>query len=150
MENSNFKKEILELEKNNFSPKWYIYHYLHMAESNFREYLKWDLVKSKKYFYVLRPILACMWVEKNWTPPSIEFDILLENFKDISLELKKEILSLLERKKNWDELDWEPKIQILNDFLEEKIKYFQEESKKYRVNKVETEVLNIFFRRYVK
>ncbi len=95
MENTDFKKELLKLEKEYFSPKWYIYHYLHMAEWNFREYLKWDFVKSKKYFYVLRPILACMWIEKNNTPPPIEFDILLEGFKNINPKLKKEILLLL-------------------------------------------------------
>jgi len=149
-ENKKFKNEILELEKNNFSPKWYIYHYLHMAEWNFREYLKWELVKSKKYFYALRPILACMWVEKNLTPPPIEFNILLNDFKEINIKLKKEILNLLERKKNWDELDNEPKIDILNDFLEEKINYFNKKSSEFWTNKIETEILNQFFRKYVK
>jgi predicted nucleotidyltransferase len=55
-----------------------------MAESNFREYLKTDLVKSKKYFYVLRPVLACLWIEKNLTPPSIEFDVLLNDCEEIN------------------------------------------------------------------
>ncbi len=149
-ENTDFKEKILELEKNNFSPKWYIFHYLHMAESNFREYLKWDLVKTKKYFYVLRPILACLWVEKNNTAPPIEFDILLEDFKNINLKLKNEILNLLKRKKNWEELDREPKIQILNNFLEEKIKYFNEKAKNFWINKIETKILNQFFRKYIK
>ena len=27
--------------------------------SNYREYLKSDTVKVKKYFYVIRPLLAC-------------------------------------------------------------------------------------------
>lgn len=34
-------------------PKTGIYHYLHMAEGNFREYLKGEMVLAKKYFYVL-------------------------------------------------------------------------------------------------
>ena len=42
-----------------YSPKSCLYHYLHMAEGNFREYLKGQMVLVKKYFYVLRPILAC-------------------------------------------------------------------------------------------
>ena len=42
-----------------YSPKSCLYHYLHMAEGNFREYLKGEMVLVKKYFYVLRPILAC-------------------------------------------------------------------------------------------
>ncbi|MDR0314557.1 MAG: nucleotidyltransferase domain-containing protein, partial [Oscillospiraceae bacterium] len=42
-----------------FSPKAGLYHYLSTAKSNFRDYLKEDTVKLKKYFYVLRPLLAC-------------------------------------------------------------------------------------------
>jgi hypothetical protein len=34
-----------------------------MAKGNFREYLKKELVPLKKYFYVLRPLLAIMWLE---------------------------------------------------------------------------------------
>ncbi len=33
-----------------------------MAEGNYREYLKGDFVGAKKYFYVLRPVLACQWI----------------------------------------------------------------------------------------
>jgi len=32
--------------------------YWHMAEGNYREYLRGDEVWIKKYFYVLRPVLA--------------------------------------------------------------------------------------------
>ncbi|HMW61950.1 MAG TPA: nucleotidyltransferase domain-containing protein, partial [Leptospiraceae bacterium] len=34
-----------------FSPISTVYHYLHMATNNYREYLKRDYVKVKKYFY---------------------------------------------------------------------------------------------------
>ncbi len=37
-ENPDFKNEILKIEQEYFSPRNYIYHYLHMAESNYREY----------------------------------------------------------------------------------------------------------------
>lgn len=35
----------------------------------------------------------------------------------------KEVLGLLERKKSGEELDCEPKIQVINDFLEEGIQW---------------------------
>jgi predicted nucleotidyltransferase len=47
-----------------YSPAAYLYHYLHMARGNYREYLKGDVVWIKKYFYVLRPILAMKWIER--------------------------------------------------------------------------------------
>ncbi len=42
-----------------YSPRACMYHYLHMAGGNLREYLKDERVWIKKYFYVLRPLLAC-------------------------------------------------------------------------------------------
>lgn len=44
-----------------------------MANSNYREYLQSEKVRVKKYFYVLRPTLACKWIENNNTMPPMEF-----------------------------------------------------------------------------
>ena len=46
-----------------YSPRHAMHHYLHMAQGNIREYLKGERVWVKKYFYVLRPLLACRWIE---------------------------------------------------------------------------------------
>lgn len=40
------------------------HHYVHMARKNHREYLKGETVRLKKYLYVLRPLLATLWVEQ--------------------------------------------------------------------------------------
>jgi predicted nucleotidyltransferase len=40
------------------------HHYLHMARKNYREYPRGDTVRLKKYLYVLRPLLAALWVEQ--------------------------------------------------------------------------------------
>lgn len=50
-----------------------IYHYLNTAKSNYREYLKGETVRLKKYFYVLRPLLACKWILAEGTPPPMLF-----------------------------------------------------------------------------
>ena len=36
------------------------HHYVHMARKNYREYLRGDTVRLKKYLYVLRPLLATL------------------------------------------------------------------------------------------
>ena len=55
-----------------FLEKTGVYHYLSMAKGNYREYLKTDEVKLKKYFYVIRPILACKWIlDKKTAPPAL-------------------------------------------------------------------------------
>lgn len=108
------------LEKDTFYPNASLYHYLNMAKNNYREYLQSDLVKIKKYFYVLRPILACKWIEKYNTIPPISFHSLLDDIIP-SGELRLEIDQLLKRKIAGDEMDLEPKISLINEFLDTEI-----------------------------
>lgn len=123
-----------------------MYHYLHMAEGNFRKYLQTDIVRVKKYFYVLRPILACKWIEKKNTMAPMEFQKLVAS-QVKNERLRKEIDQLLTRKLNGEELDKEPKIQILNEFIEKEIEYFNEKVKEYDLDKKpDTEKLNNLFR----
>ncbi|MEB4869821.1 nucleotidyltransferase domain-containing protein [Priestia megaterium] len=105
-----------ELHSNIFTPTSCIYHYLNMARNNFREYLQGDEVKIKKYFYVLRPVLAAKWVEQYNEFPPLEFPILLEKLLPEG-ELKEEVSKLLKRKISGDELDLEPRINVINEFL---------------------------------
>ena len=113
-----------ELAKPYFSPISSVYHYMHMANGNYRQYLQTDKVKIKKYFYVLRPIMACMWIEAYKEPPPMEFEKLLEQIQD--KELLEIINELLVRKKSGMELGLEPKIPIVNGFVEDKLRHFEE------------------------
>lgn len=108
-----------------FSPKSCMYHYLNMAKGNYREYLQGEQVKIKKYFYVLRPILACEWIETYHTMPPIEFDRLVEVLIPEGSELHATIEQLLRRKKAGEELDLEPRLHPINDYLENRIAYFE-------------------------
>ncbi|BBH22271.1 hypothetical protein Back11_36160 [Paenibacillus baekrokdamisoli] len=108
-----------------FSPKSCMYHYLHMARGNYRMYLQGDQVKIKKYFYVLRPLLACQWIERSSTMPPIEFDILVDALVPEGSELKAAIQELLIRKKSGEELDNEPRILPINAYIEECLTYYE-------------------------
>lgn len=114
-----------DLTKEYFNPTSCLHHYFHMAEGNYREYLQKDSVRVKKYFYVLRPILACDWIKQTNTMAPMEFDKLL-NSQVFDQNVKTEINNLLKRKIAGEELNEEPKIQTLNDFLENKIKFYTE------------------------
>ncbi len=119
-EKYSFVKKIRDLSPLTFSPRSCMYHYLSMAKGNFREYLQGEFVKVKKYFYVLRPVLACLWIKQNNTMPPMEFELLV-NAMLCDSPLKREIEKLLIRKKSGDEFDLEPCIQVINDFLEQEI-----------------------------
>lgn len=100
-----------------YSPKSCLYHYLHMAEGNFREYLKGEIVWVKKYFYVLRPILACKWIEAGHGVVPMEFELLIHRLVEDD-ELKAAIHELLRRKREGQELDREPIIPVISEFIE--------------------------------
>lgn len=138
--------QMRQLTKYYFNPRSCLYHYLHMAEGNYRDYLQTNIVRVKKYFYVLRPILACKWIETNGTMAPMEFQKLVDTQVE-SQELRREISNLLKRKKSGEELDKEPRIQIINDFIEHQIEHFNKAVKNYnKENKPETERLDILFR----
>lgn len=129
-----------------FLPQSALYHYLNMAKGNFRDYLRNDEVKIKKYFYVLRPVLACVWIERYNTVPPIEFQTLVEELLEEG-QLKREILTLLERKISGDELNLEPKVTVINDYLEKEIIRLEEYTKTVKVPKVDmTPILDDLFR----
>ncbi|MFJ7729784.1 nucleotidyltransferase domain-containing protein [Neobacillus sp. NPDC097160] len=104
-------EQLQELSKSIFAPNSCLHHYLNMAANNFREYLQGEEVKIKKYFYVLRTVLAAGWIEKYNEFPPLEFST-LENHLVPEGPLKNEINTLLKRKLDGEELDKEPKIQV--------------------------------------
>ena len=100
-----------------YSPISSYHHYLHMAQGNYREFLRGDTVWVKKYFYVLRPLLAMKWIKAEVGPVPIEFQALVDKCVE-SEELKQAIDNLLARKKAGQELDRRPKIAVISDFIE--------------------------------
>ncbi|TNJ34003.1 nucleotidyltransferase domain-containing protein [Arenimonas terrae] len=93
-----------------------IYHYRSMAKTNYRGYLRADRVPLKKYFYVLRPLLAVRWLERHGEAAPIEFHRLLEMLDDSPLLA--DIQELLDRKRVQPEMGLAPPIPRINAFVE--------------------------------
>ena len=102
-----------------FQKKAGLYHYLSTAKSNYREYLKGDMVRLKKYFYVLRPILACRWILERQTPPPVLFSTLTDAC--LNEALVPTVNDLLRLKMETSELGLGPRIDMLNDYLDASI-----------------------------
>lgn len=124
LEQGVFIKKLRKLIPQFYSSISNLHHYLSMARGNYKAYLTNKNVKIKKYFYVLRPVFACMWIKKRKTAPPMEFEKLFYDQK-LDKKLVSEIQKLLKRKRSGEELDVEERIKIINSFLEEKIKYFE-------------------------
>ncbi|GIN60631.1 hypothetical protein J27TS8_06240 [Robertmurraya siralis] len=126
-------EQMKELSEEIFSPNTCLHHYLNMASDNFRKYLQGDEVNIKKYFNVLRPVLAAQWIEKYNQFPPLEFPQLLESLIPAG-ELKTEIKMLLKRKMSGEKPALEPKIDIIVDFLNEEILRLSDYTRTINVN----------------
>lgn len=103
-----------------------MYHYLNMAKGNYRDYLQGEQVKIKKYFYVLRPVLACEWIHRYGEMPPMAFEVLVERLIPRDSELWKVVQHLLARKKSGEELDLEPRLSAINEYLEEQLQVLEQ------------------------
>ena len=102
-----------------FMAKSGLYHYLSTAKSNYREYLKGETVRLKKYFYVLRPLLACKWILAEGTPPPMLFRTLMDKYLDE--DLKPDVEKLLDMKMNMPEIGEGKRFERVNDYLDRNI-----------------------------
>lgn len=99
-----------------YSPAACFHHYLRMARGNWREYLHGPEVKLKKYLYVLRPVLACRWIEAGQGIVPVEFGGLVDAMVT-DAKLRGAIASLLARKKATSELGTGAAIPEIDEFL---------------------------------
>ena len=143
-------KELKKLLPHYFSPKKSLYHYLNMAKTNYREYLKEDKVRIKKYFYVLRPLLAAKWIIDKKIYPPMEFSKLLNEELKNDEKVKMEIEKLLEKKIQMLEMDYSEKIEILNEYIEKNFEIMEENINKITDEKHNWEKLNEYFYKILK
>jgi len=142
-------KKMRQFAKAYYSPSACLYHYLHMARGNFREYLQGEIVWVKKYFYVLRPILAMKWIEEQRGIVPTDFNITVEQLS-LSAELKEAIAKLLASKRAGNELDKGEKIPVISNFIESELERWENaEIPKSVVSSQGTE-LDDFFRDSIK
>lgn len=103
-----------------FSPVRARWHYYSMARKNFRGYLQGERVRLKKYFYVLRPLLAVRWVEAGKGVPPMRFNELLAG-SELEAGLRAEIDELLERKQRAGEAENGPRRPLLHAFIQSEL-----------------------------
>jgi predicted nucleotidyltransferase len=114
-------------------PKWFSavrarWHYYSMARRNFHQYLQGDEVRLKKYFYVLRPLLAVRWVEAGKGVPPMRFAELLAG-SELDAQLRLEIDDLLARKQRAGEAQYGARLPRLHAFIADEIESY---SPRYR------------------
>ncbi len=141
--------QMRDLAKSYYSPSACVHHYLHMARGNVREYIKGDRVWTKKYFYILRPILAIKWIEQGYGVPPTFFGALVDQIVPMGT-LRDEINNLIEMKSSGVELDYGDRIPVISDFIEMELVRLEESQKQYVNNPAPSAVLDDLFRQALK
>ena len=144
-ETGDFAVRLRMLAADCYSPVACLHHYLQMARGNYRDYLKGDMVRVKKYFYVLRPLLACRWIEAGYGVAPVQFGTLVERTVTDDT-LKQTIYELIERKRAGDELASAPAIPILDNFITGEIARYERDFAHLPAGQPDVEKLNQAFR----
>jgi predicted nucleotidyltransferase len=144
---SGFADELRALMPKYFSLRSGGNHYLSMALNTFTNDLSSDLVKLKRYFYAMRPALACKWIIEKRSVPPMEFDKLRVLVGNNAIQ--NSIDNLLVQKQKSDEKALIEPLQDINNWLEEIV-----EACKIAMNELppihhKTDELNGVFRKYI-
>lgn len=145
LEQGTFVTRLRQSMTSYYSPKNCLHHYMHMARGNFEEYLSSETVVLKKYFYVLRPVMACMWIERGLGVVPTEFGKLLDVIVPPGA-LHDAVLSLLKTKKDGVELGEGSRIPIVHDFLSAELARLAERHEAAEPMTTDFEVLDELFR----
>lgn len=140
-------EELKKIQKMYYSRKKNLYHYWHMASNNYQAYLQGEEVRIKKYFYVIRPLLAAKWIVDKKTQPPMLFSELIE--AELPTELQPIIDKLLEMKQNMPEMGLAPKIKLLDHFIDTEMEAVKKAADEMESVNQNWTLLDDFFRRMI-
>jgi len=143
-----FLNELQQLMPQYFSLRAGGNHYLSMAYNTLRDDLQKEEVKLKRYFYALRPALACLWIIKKQTLPPMEFEKLRELIT--TEEIQKGIEELMRIKVIADEKATIAPVPLLNDWLADILNYCSEQVPLLPILIQKPDALDQLFRKYIK
>ena len=145
-EMTGFREAMLQLAEHHYDLAKLSNNYRGMARGNYREYLTGTEVWLKKYLYVLRPLLACEWIEVNGTHPPAVFDKLLAFATERHPTMVKETQALLIKKKQGLEKTYGPRLTAIDDYIQNQVAKPYCDLPTMEVNDAE---LNAFFRQWI-
>lgn len=140
-------EELKRIRGDYYSRKKSLYHYWHMANGNYQTYLQGEKVRIKKYFYVIRPLLAAMWVVDKKTQSPMLFLELLD--AELPVGLRNIVDELLEKKQKMPEMGMASKIKELDNFIDRQLIEVKKAADTEETIKRDWKLLNEFFDRVV-
>lgn len=142
-----FAGEIKALMPRYFLPKASANHYSSMAHNTLTQDLQAEQVKLKRYFYALRPALACLWIVQKQTLPPMEFEPLRTLVED--KEIQTAIDDLMIKKQAADEKALTAPVEAVNERLIATLAYCREQIAALDSAKQTTVELDALFRKFI-
>ncbi|WDE99457.1 nucleotidyltransferase domain-containing protein [Lentisphaera profundi] len=122
--NESFHQSLKALISQYFNPIKGMNHYLSMARKNVENHILENSVKIKKLFYILRPLLACEWIEDFSSMPPTEFSLLMRESKSMPEDIQRQVNEFLKQKETAAEGHLvELEISLVNWFNEQVTHY---------------------------
>ena len=109
-------------------PAHAFHHYINMARRNYREYLCGENVRLKKYLYVLRSLLAALWIEQGRGNPPTPFQKLADTIVTDDA-LRGAIEQLVAAKRAAGEAEYGAPLPVVNEFLERELSRLEQTPK---------------------
>lgn len=145
--NVTFADDLRKLMSAYFSLRSGANHYLSMAHNTLRDDLQTGQVKLKRYFYALRPALACLWIVEKQSVPPMEFESLRVMITDAKVQ--NAIDELLVIKKDAVEKALIAPVPLLNEWLSDALDWCKERIPTLSSEKKYSDALNNIFRKYI-
>jgi predicted nucleotidyltransferase len=115
-----FLSRLRDAARQTHRPERSFHHYVHMARKNYREYLRGDTVRLKKYLYVLRPLLATLWIEQGRGIAPMPFQELVDELVS-DAALIDAIAQLLTHKRAAKESEYGVPLPVINRFIDDEL-----------------------------
>ena len=113
-----FRERVFPLLQIFFSEKKMLCHYYGIASREIKAIFGESTVKPKRYFYALRSVLACLWIEQNGTAPPVRFSDLTDAV--LPDEVRPSLENLYKIKRNSPEKTGTEHLKVIDKFLKEK------------------------------
>lgn len=145
-EENNFRTALQAIFPAYFKARSTAFHYLGLAKSSLKKGLVDDQMDIKKYFYILRPLLAAHWILNQTTVPPMEFAPLLAQLEG-NAALYTTIVELTKAKIAANEGDKIVPIPLIQEFIEQALEEYPERAKLLPTMSGDYELLDNFFRK---
>ncbi|MEO6038464.1 MAG: nucleotidyltransferase domain-containing protein [Saprospiraceae bacterium] len=141
-----FREELWSLAPNFFDPRATVHHYLGICHNSIKTGISGEHINIKKYFYILRPLLAAKWAVEQQTIPPMEFRPLLTQIA-ANTALMKAIQQLWTDKEKAPEGQYIPLIPIIQEFIAAEMEHCRTAAAGLEKMPGSSAALDLFFRK---